>query len=496
MTFAKILSKERLRVWSLLSTHFKFRLDGLIRRVIVDKKQNVLDEEILARVRHHIIQKYSALYDRFTITKTKSYTKVINFIRNYEEFCKYVSGVSGQGRFVISNIMYEQEIGIMGHRSWLIENLRYMFPRKFGLTLKDSLLSHFLFGPTPDGQRSTITEELSKASAFNRFDPASLLAIDYRINKLTVESFNAKGIKISKDGLKTLQKSVSYLIYYYIFGGYQDLSYVSKTTRGGWEVGREFWTLEYEVIRAVFFAAAEANNGNPLSIKTISKDAGFGLELGSYLTTGITFIDSINKLISYCDKLAENRPRDSDPQIFRSTSTLLDSYYNAYKERHRGFVKSKKFPSLFQGLVHGHIESLLGIKFTSEVSLKSVVKEKFIIDQGTKEKIYVGRLILDGYHELSKSLKKYLGLDDKWIGIAFEAQSGYWHDKPVQIERDRRKRLVCEAKNILLLEVWYQWDKSTWGANILGQIEAKTGVKIPLSKIGGLAKFLGNNLDE
>ena len=149
------------------------------------------------------------------------------------------------------------------------------------ITLKDSLLSHFLFGPTPDGRRSFITEEISGTKAFNRFNPASLLAIDYRINKLTVKSFNAKGIKISENGLKTLQKSVSYLIYYYIFGGYQDLSYVSKTTSGGWEVGREFWTLEYEVIRAIFFAATEANGGNPLAIKTISKDAGFGIELWS-----------------------------------------------------------------------------------------------------------------------------------------------------------------------------------------------------------------------
>ncbi len=340
--------------------------------------------------------------------------------------------MSGQGRFIISNMMYEQETG-----------------------------------------------------------PSSLLAIDYRVNKLTIKAFNVEGIEISEEGLKTLQKSVSYLIYYYIFGGYQDLHYVSKTTSGGWEVGREFWTLEYEVIRAIFFVAAEANNGNPVTVKSISRNADIKTELGSYLTTGKSLVESISKLISYCNKLGQNRPKNSDPQIFHATSRLLNSYYGAYRKRHKEFVKSKEFPSLFQGKVHKHITGLLGIKFTSEVSLKSVVKEKFVIDQNTKEKISVGRLILDGYHELSNSLKKYLGLDDKWIGIAFEAQSTYTHSKPVNIERDRRKRLVCKEKNILLLEVWYEWDLSTWNAKILEQIKVKTGVEIPLSKLGSLAKYLG-----
>ena len=98
---------------------------------------------------------------------------------------------------------------------------------------------------------------------------------------------------------------------------------------------------------------------------------------------------------------------------------------------------------------------------------------------------------MDGYLDLSNSLKKYLGFDDKWIGIAFEAQSIYTHSKPVNIERDRRKKLVCEAKNILLLEVWYEWDKITWDAKILEQIKVKTGVEIPLSKLASLAKYLG-----
>lgn len=154
---------------------------------------------------------------------------------------------------------------------------------------------------------------------------------------------------------------------------------------------------------------------------------------------------------------------------------------------------------MYQGKVHQFVETFLKIKFSSEVSLRSIVKIKFVTttnDQGIKEKIILHQNIrLDGYRELSKSVKKYLGLDDKWIGIAFEAQSEYYHKNPNQIERDRRKKLVCEEKNILLLEIWDNWDLSSWGAHILDQIKVKTGVKIPLSKLGGLAKFLDINLD-
>jgi hypothetical protein len=43
--------------------------------------------------------------------------------------------------------------------------------------------------------------------------------------------------------------------------------------------------------------------------------------------------------------------------------------------------------------------------------------------------------------------------------------------------------------------VWDNWDQNTWGIEILKQIKAKTGIEIPLSKLGGLAKFLGGDLN-
>lgn len=398
----------------------------------------------------------------------------------------------------MSNIRYKQDTGIITPRSWLIENLRYMFPNKFGLPLKNGILSRFLFGTTPpQGKRAPLTNFLRPREKSSRIDPSVLLAIDYRVSKLTVEDFDAESIKLSVEGLETLQKSVSSLVYFYIFGGYHKASYISETTVGGWEVGAKYWTLEYEIIRALFFAAAEANNGNPLPIKTLATAAGLS-GLGDYLAQGYSFgPDTLDKLFSYCKKLTKSKPQGSNSQIFRFAKEQLDGYYSAYRVRHKAFVKSRKFPSVFQKDVHHFVEVFFNSKFTSEVSLRALTKENFVTvtnDQDIREKIFVHHNFrLDGYQELSNSIKKYLGLDDKWIGIAFEGQCIYTHDDPMQRERDRKKRLVCEEKNILLFEVWYEWDKSTWGNEILKQIKSKTGVEISLSKLSGLAKFLGGN---
>ncbi len=40
------------------------------------------------------------------------------------------------------------------------------------------------------------------------------------------------------------------------------------------------------------------------------------------------------------------------------------------------------------------------------------------------------------------------------LNIAIEYQGNYWHNKPDAIERDKRKRKLCEEKGIKLIEVW------------------------------------------
>jgi len=130
------------------------------------------------------------------------------------------------------------------------------------------------------------------------------------------------------------------------------------------------------------------------------------------------------------------------------------------------------------------------------VQVRAVVKEKdvYTLDSnGVKEKIYLhGAFRFDGYLDLSRALKKYLGLDDKWMGLAIEANGTYWHSLPAKIEADRKKRLVCREKNIILLEIPEAMRSSQWGAEALRQFELLTGVELTPNKLEKLSTYLGN----
>ena len=136
------------------------------------------------------------------------------------------------------------------------------------------------------------------------------------------------------------------------------------------------------------------------------------------------------------------------------------------------------------------------MQFTSEVQVRALVKEKYVYainKDGVKEKILVHHVFkFDGYFDLNKVLREYLGLDDKWTGIAFEALGTYWHSSPKQKEADRKKRLICKEKNIILIEIKESWDGSIWGKKALEQLKEQTGVDIPMKKLSELNRYLGN----
>ncbi len=478
-----------------LTTHFGFRLDGYIRKVTNAKRDRAVGGNILERVKNHIIEEFNT-WDKDWV-KQSSFKRVMDFIKEYQEFSLLVSGKSGQGMFSISNIKYDQNSKKLLPKSWLIENLRYLFPKKFGLPLSDNLLSWFVYGDTPSyGRVAKIKWTMDNKEINKRMYITDLLAIDYRVSKLTTKYFSAKGIKISDSNLEKLQKSVSYLVYYYVFGGYHDSTYVSKTTNKKLEVGKDFFTIEYEVIRAIFFAAAEANNGEPLNFEELQLASGAS-DLKNHLAEGFGFGDDFDRLQNYFNGLFKNKPLDSSYLIFRNAKEVLDRYHDEYKSKYSAFLKTRKDASKFQGRVHKELEAFLGLHFTKEVQVRAVVKEKYVSTinkDDVKEKIYVhNNFKFDGYLDLSKALKDYLGLDDKWMGIAFEALGTYWHSdaNPSQQEADRKKRLICREKNIILLEIPEAMDSSEWGAEALRQFKATTGVEIPQNKLRGLSKYLG-----
>jgi len=280
-----------------------------------------------------------------------------------------------------------------------------------------------------------------------------------------------------------------------MFGGYHESSYVSKTTKKGLEVGRNFFTIEYEVIRAIFFAAAEVNNGKPLNFEELQRASSMG-DLKHHLFEGFGFADDLHKLLSYFKDLSNNRPPYSNSQIFRDAKNVFDGYHDAYRAKYRKFQKTREHATKFQGRVYKVLVAFFGLKFASEEQVRAVVKEKYVStlnSNGVKEKIYVhGAFRFDGYLDLSRALKKYLGLDDKWMGIAIEANGTYWHSLPAKKEADRKKRLICREKKIILLEIPEAMNSSQWGAEALRQFEKLTGIKIPQNKLKELRKYLGN----
>lgn len=356
-------------------------------------------------------------------------------------------------------------------------------------------MTWFIFGDTPSyGRVSKLKWTTEGKELLKRMNLSELLSLDYVTSKLTESSFSAKGIEIPKRDLEALKKKVSFLIYYYVFGGYHESTYVSKTTYKKLEVGKHFFTNEYEIIRAIFFAAAEVNNGEPLNFEELQRTSGVG-DLKHHLYEGFGFGDDFDKLQSYLEDIFKNRPPDSNSQIFRDANALLDGYHDKYLAKYRAFQKTRKSKTKFQGIVHKEIDRVLGLPLAPETQVRAVVKEKYVDTinlDGVKEKIHVhGGFKFDGYHELTSALKKYLGIDDKWIGIAFEALGTYWHSLPAQKEADRKKRLICNEKNIILIEIWEDYSSNTWGSELIDQFKQKTGVEIPRNKLGDLAKFLG-----
>ena len=451
-----------------LSSYFGFRLDKHIRFISHLKRDRAVGVGILERVRLHVVEKFSTLEKN--ATKEISFKKVLNFIREYKGFSQYVSG-----KFSMSHIKYQQDSEELAPKSWLLENLRYIFPKKFGFPISDNLLSWFIYGDSSaNGRKSKFIRTTFKGEINKRIYLAELLSIDYSANKLTKEAFYNKDIEILDKDLSILKKNISFLIYYYVFGRNHESTYVSKTTNS-LEVGKDYFTIEYNVIRAFFFAIAEENNGKPMSFETIKNTVGLSTSLNKHLVQGFGFGDDFVLLLAYLERFFKNKLTNSNSQVFQNVERILSEYKDAYKARRRELQRSRGYRTAFQEKVHNFIEDFLGLKFNSEEQVRAVVKDNYVTtinDNYIKEKIYVhSSFAFDGYLDLSKALKDYFGLDDKWIGIAFEANGDYWHSLPAKKEADRKKRLICREKNIILLEIPESLNFSAWKDEIIKQFK-------------------------
>jgi len=217
----------------------------------------------------------------------------------------------------------------------------------------------------------------------------------------------------------------------------------------------------------------------------------------AHLRQGFGYGNDFSKISSYVKDLLRNIPSDSDVNIIVNARQILDGYFTVYETRQRELQSTKGYRTFYQGRVHEFIEDLFGVEFFSEKQVKMAVDAENVIvinDEGNHETIKIhGQFKFDGYLELTKSLKEYLGLDDKWIGIAFEAMGTYWHSLPAQKEADRKKRLICKDKNIILLEIWEEWNQNTWMNKILEQIKEQTGIEFTKEQFSKLRNYLGTS---
>ena len=88
-------------------------------------------------------------------------------------------------------------------------------------------------------------------------------------------------------------------------------------------------------------------------------------------------------------------------------------------------------------------------------------KLKLLINE---EVIYNDRKLLDGL-ELDIYYPK--------LNIAIEYQGNYWHSLPDNMERDKRKKILCKEKGIKLIEVWdedFLEDSDKMSDNIYNEI--------------------------
>lgn len=464
-----------------LRSIFSFDFGTKIRKV--EKRENVaLTKNTLNRIKKEI-SKYKTTQKTLVNVHEESYDKIFTFINEHLEFSEYIE-FKKTGNFKISDIktnsLCELEL-----RSWLIENLRYAFPRKFEIPLDNNLLSWFLFDDSPGyGEHSIVNAKLLKSEIYKRFELRELLGIDFRTSKLTTRDFEKKGIEINQDDLDSLQQKVTYLIYDYVLYKEHDKPYTSDTTDYGINVGREYWSPEYFVIRAIFFASAESNNGEIKDFKTIGVDSSVK-KIQRYLRMGYGFGKTYLDLLKYVESLYDHRTTDSDIDVFKDAIKTLKDYDEIYflRSKARG-TELGEYDSDFERIVHHYLMSEISPLFVHNVSVVEAIGKREIVLKDEDGNDIIKRIHYayhyDFYLELTSKLREHFGLNDRWKAIAVEAQGSYWHgqDHPINIKHDKFKRAISEQENIMEIEIWDNIEQNLWTNEFIRQINEQAGTDI------------------
>jgi len=473
-----------------LRSIFSFRFDDAVKKV-ERQDHRALTVWNLIRIKSEI-KEYKDTHISLDNIHQESYDKLFNFIDEHIEFS---TSISRKKR--ISYIKYKKNSTILEPKSWLYENIRYAFPTKDNFPINNTLLSWFLYNDTPNSKKmSKLDDDLRERQVVKRIYFSTLLMFNYRISKLTIEDFKEKGIDLIKKDLEDLKQKISYLIYYFVFSNFYSTSYVSNTTSKGQKVGKHYWTPEYFAIKAIFFTLIEANNGKPLTFKEIKRKIGFTLE--RYIYEGYGIVESYNELSKCLKNLTNNRPKNSDIHVFRNAQRILEEYSTIYYARHRARKEELgEYDSDFERDFHDFLQKEVSPLFIYDKPLIDAIGKREIISKDRNNNNMAKKvhnlLHYDFYLKLTREIRKCLGLDKKWKGIAVEGQSRYWHEMDDHIKRDKFKQTISTQENIILINIWYYMNKDEWLQQFRCQLEVQTGIEISQSKISELKNYFGKS---
>jgi len=459
-----------------LRSIFSFDLGTRIRKVL-NRENVLLSKNTLIKIKKEISRHKNTCGTLMDNDYNKDYYMIFNFLDKHIEFSEYIESKK-TGRFKISDLKFANSSNELELRSWLFENLRYMFPLKLEIPLDNNLLSWFLFKDDPDyNEQSIVNFKLTASELRKRLELRELLAIDYRISKLTVDHFRFKKVHISDSELKFLKLRVSYLIYYYVFFMEHEKPYVSDCTSSGIKIGEEYWTPEYFVIRSVFFSVAEANQGVIKDFKTIGRESGVK-KIQRYLREGYGFGDSYLNLLEYVQDLYNNSS-NTNTEIFDDSLMFLEQYDEIYYKRIKNRNSSlESYDSHFERNVHIFLENEINPLFIHKVALIEAIGKRKISYEDEFGNAIVKKIHpiyhYDFYLELDDNLRQLYNLNNKWKGIAVEAQGSYWHgdDFSDNIKSDDVKKQISRLERIILIEIWDNVDKDLWFTEFYNQLKS------------------------
>lgn len=463
----------------------KFRVDKALRSILVKKESNLISPKKIEKMIDDVVGVRRNM-DSLNTQKKQAFIKILKFLRRYLFFSKnfYRNGFNT----IFSQIHFANKSkNQLESRSWLIENLRDVFPRLFKIPLNNTLLTFYLFGDVPRKNRDTkLIKFLKIDRRYRRPHPYELFSIEYRINNLSVDDFKNKNIDINIEDLKILQKKVSRIIFEYVFSNNYKKSYISEKTISGIHVGKYYFIPEYFLIKNLYFVSNKLSSNDSLTVDIITEMFDLGKTMGDYLTTGCALgVENLRKI--------ENKITHSDIDKKDKENILLEinRFKKFYFKRQDILSNSTSFSSHFQKKVHQFFENIFNVNFSKDKSIQYITGVDFEF-QNKKIKIYPG-LHFDGYKELKDDLKQKLGLDPKWDAIAFEAH-GTWHkDRKEYFERwnyskaDRETRefidkilkpTICKDYSIIYLVIFEDDPPEEWLNIIIEQFYNQTGVQL------------------